>query len=164
MKKIHTVKNACFTILTLITQLAVSAYGADSQASTTQRWQFKTDDTHLTLAVIDNRQVIVELRNPVNGWNWTPKPTEVPLLNRVLLATTDTHNVDWNRYPKWVFQDAVMDTSDGYMVTLRFVSSSQGLWPSRALVHGGESSRSFAQFQLLGYYFRKPDGDRRQAG
>ena len=46
-------------------------------------WQLKTDDTHLTIAVVNNRPVIYELKNPENGWNWTPNPSEVPLLNRV---------------------------------------------------------------------------------
>jgi len=121
-------KKNCFTLFLTITQLAASVCCSAARASSAEpRWQFKTDDTHLTLAVVDNRPVICELRNPVNGWNWTPKPSEVPLLNRVLLATTDAYNVDWVRSPKWIYQDAVVDTSDGYMVTLRFASSSPKL-------------------------------------
>lgn len=117
-------KRYCFSFLLIISTLAFSPSNAASRASSpAAQWHLKTTDTHLKLAVIDNHQVIVELRNAANGWNWTPKPSEVPLLNRVLLATTDAYNVDWNRNPKWVYQDAVVDTSDGYMVTLRFISS-----------------------------------------
>jgi hypothetical protein len=123
-----TMTTRCFTPFPIIILFASSACCAGSQTSSdSPKWHFETDDTHLALAVIDNRQVIIELRNPANGWNWTPKPSEVPLLHRVLLATTDAYNVDWNRYPKWVYQDAVVDTSDGYMVTLRFVSSAPKL-------------------------------------
>jgi hypothetical protein len=78
-------KNSCFTPLPIVFQLACSAnFAISRESSPVPKWHFETDDTHLTLAVIDNRQVIVELRNPANDWNWTPKPSEVPLLNRVL--------------------------------------------------------------------------------
>lgn len=91
------------------------------------RWQLQTDDTQLTLAIVNDRPVIQELRNPQNGWSWTQKPSEVPLLNRVLLATTDAHNVEWVRHPNWSYQDAEVNTPDGYQVTLRFVSTSPKL-------------------------------------
>jgi hypothetical protein len=93
----------------------------------TPNWQLKTDDTHLTIAVVNNRQEIYELKNPGNDWNWTQIPSEVPLLNRVIIATKDASNVNWIRNPDWKYQDAVVDYSDGYMVTLRFTSSNPEL-------------------------------------
>jgi hypothetical protein len=118
-----TMKVLFFSILvTAISQITF----AQSQVPT-PNWQFRTDDTHLTIAVVNNRQVIYELINPKNGWNWTSKPSEVPLLNRVILGTTDTYNVNWIRNPNWIYQDAVVNNSDGYMVTLRFTSTNPKL-------------------------------------
>jgi hypothetical protein len=82
----------------------------------TPNWQFRTDDTHLTIAVVNNRQVIYELKNPNNGWNWTPEPSEVPLLNRIMIGST-------TYLPNWKFRDVTENFKDGYTVTLRFISS-----------------------------------------
>ena len=87
-----------------------------NQVNDKQIWQLKTDDTHLTVAVVNNRPVICNLTNPRNGWNWTPLPSEVPLLNRVSIGGRSIT-------PLWRFQDAKVDSTDGYAVTLRFTSS-----------------------------------------
>jgi len=79
-------------------------------------WQLNTDDTHITIAVVNNHPVIYELINPKNGWNWTPRPSEVPLLNRVSIGGMAIT-------PIWKFQGANVDSIDGYTVTLRFTSS-----------------------------------------
>jgi hypothetical protein len=79
-------------------------------------WHLNTDDTHMTITIINNHPVICELINPGNGWNWTPNPSDVPLLNRVSiggLAVT----------PEWIFRDVSLDSVDGSEVTLRFTSS-----------------------------------------
>jgi hypothetical protein len=106
-----------FLFLSLVT---ISQIVFSQKQVPTPNWQFRTDDTHLTIAVVNNRQVIYELKNPNNGWNWTPEPSEVPLLSRVIYGTTDTYNVNWIINPDWKYQDAVVDESDGYKVTLRF--------------------------------------------
>lgn len=107
--------------------LAPLAFPEALAAPAPPRWQLHTADTHLTLAVVDQRPVILELRNPANGWNWTPKASPVPLLDRLLLATTDTHNVEWVRSPNWTYQEARVDDSDGRLVTLRFTSTAPRL-------------------------------------
>ena len=42
------------------------------------------------------------------------KPSEVPLLNRVIIVVLITH------FPNWTYQDATVDNSNGYTVTLTF--------------------------------------------
>ncbi len=79
-------------------------------------WKLKTDDTHLTIAVVNDRPVICNLINPKNGWNWTPRSSEVPLLNRVSIGGMVLT-------PIWRFQDARVDSIDGYTVSLRFTSA-----------------------------------------
>ncbi len=113
-----------FLLTVLMIQFAFSAHCLAEIRLPEPHWQFRTDDTHLTLAIVNNRPVIWELRNPQNGWNWTEKPSEAPLLDRLLLATTDATNVEWVRQPNWTYQDAEVDTSNGYRVTLRFISTS----------------------------------------
>jgi hypothetical protein len=106
-----------------LSAVAISQMVFSQKQVPSPNWQLKTEDTHLTIAVVNNRQVIYELINPENGWNWTSAPSEVPLLNRVLLGTTDAYNFNWVLYPDWTYQDALVDNSDGYMVTLRFTST-----------------------------------------
>ena len=83
-------------------------------------WQLKTEDTHLTIAVVNNRLVISHLSNPGNGWNWTPLPSEIPLLKRVAIGGMAIT-------PVWKFRDASTDSIDGYKVSLRFTSSNPKL-------------------------------------
>ncbi len=80
-----------------------------------------TDDTSLTLAVVNDRPAIVRLANPAQGWNWTPAPTEFPLLAHVAVSGGPAQNPDWK------FQDAAVDESDGRKVTLRFTSTTPKL-------------------------------------
>ena len=42
-------------------------------------WTLKTDDTHLELMVRDNKPFIAVLKNPAQGWNWTPDAAPVPM-------------------------------------------------------------------------------------
>ena len=83
-------------------------------------WELKTDDTHLTIAIIGNRHVISNLSNPGNGWNWTPQPSAIPLLKRVAIdgmAVT----------PVWKFRDVSTSSLDGDFVSLRFTCSNPNL-------------------------------------
>ena len=77
--------------------LPADATKADAQ------WTFATDDTHVTLALRNNRPYIDELKNPAQGWNWTPKPSEVPLPGRVLIGGKP-------QTLTWAYQGATVDT------------------------------------------------------
>jgi hypothetical protein len=83
-------------------------------------WTFSTDDTVIRIAVYSNKQYIVSLENPSTRSNWTPNPSEVPLLNRVSMGGAAYT-------PDWTYQDATVEHADGYKVTLRFTSSTPNL-------------------------------------
>ncbi len=85
-------------------------------------WQLATDDTHMTIAVADNRPAIYELTNPAQGWNWTPVHAEFPLLGRVIVGKSQTPTI-----PDWTYQDAAEDETDGRKITLRFTSTAPKL-------------------------------------
>ena len=80
-------------------------------------WTLKTDDTHLELMVRDNKPFITVLKNPAQGWNWTPTPSEVPLLGQVVVGGRP-------RPMTWSFREAstAADTN-GTTLTLRFTSA-----------------------------------------
>jgi Alpha-galactosidase len=83
-------------------------------------WYLNTADTNLVLSVSGNMPTITMLKNPGRNFNWTASPTRIPLMSRV--------NVGANQYnTDWVFQDAAVDTSSGYKVTLRFTNASPSL-------------------------------------
>ena len=94
--------------------LPAGAKKADAQ------WTFTTDDTHLTLSLRNNKLYIDSLKNPAQGWNWTPSPSEVPLLSRVLIGKAA-------QPVTWAYKDASVDLSGGKTVTLRFVSATPTL-------------------------------------
>jgi hypothetical protein len=91
---------------------------ANQETAPSPNWQLATDDTSLTLAVVNNRPAIYGLTNPAQGWNWTPVHTEFPLLGRVIVSPDTVSQV-----VNWKFQDATVDESNGKKVTLRFTST-----------------------------------------
>jgi hypothetical protein len=107
-------------LLFLLLVLAISQITFTQNPVPNPNWQLKTEDTYMTIAVVNNNLQIIELKNPLQGWNWTPKPTNVPLLNRVV-AGLKIYS------PDWTYKDAVVDNSNGYTVTLRFTSTSPNL-------------------------------------
>jgi hypothetical protein len=90
---------------------------ADAETAPNPNWELATDDTRLTLAVINNRPAIYQLANPAQGWNWTPTHTEFPLLEHAATGNGPA------QAPDWKFQDATVDESNGRKVTLRFTST-----------------------------------------
>jgi hypothetical protein len=112
--------------------LAISIFASDIEAQKSKssvketvlqpNWQLKTDDTYLTIAIVNNQPAIYELINPEQGWNWTPVHTEFPLLRRVIVGENQTPQI-----PDWKYCDAVMDESDGKKLILRFTSTTPKL-------------------------------------
>jgi hypothetical protein len=84
-------------------------------------WTLKTDDTHTVLAVRENKLFIEELKNPAQGWNWTPKPSEVPLLAQVVVGGAPCPLT-------WSFREATTATdTNGTTLTLQFTSTTPNL-------------------------------------
>ncbi len=81
-------------------------------------WRLNTDDTYLTVAIVNNRPAIYGLTNPGQGWNWIPGHAEFPLLASVIVGENRTPKI-----PDWSYRDAVVDQSDGTKLTLRFTST-----------------------------------------
>jgi hypothetical protein len=90
---------------------------AEAETAPSPNWQLATDDTSLTLAVVNDRPAIYQLANPAQGWNWTPTHTEFPLLAHAAVGSGPAQTPDWK------FQDAAVDESNGRKVTLRFTST-----------------------------------------
>jgi hypothetical protein len=90
--------------------------------ATASQWTFSTDDTCLQVSVSHNKIFVDALKNPVQNWNWTPVPAEVPLpgKNSVRIGNTDYT-------PDWTYCEATEDKSQGYRVTLRFASTTPKL-------------------------------------
>ena len=102
--------------------LALGARAAEPAAG--KAWTLTTEDTELTLTVTGNTLSIVKLRNPAQGWNWTPAPSPVPLpgVNGKQVA--------------WTFRDAAETKTNGHVVTLRFTCAEpalelQSVWRAR---------------------------------
>jgi hypothetical protein len=114
--RIYDMKKLFFLVLVT----AVSQIASANSPVPKLHWQLKTDDTRVTIAVVDNHLAIYELKNSQNGWNWLPQPTNVPLLKYVIIGDAEIS-------PNWIYRDAVIDRSNGYTVTLRFTSSSPNL-------------------------------------
>ncbi|HWD90830.1 MAG TPA: hypothetical protein VG938_00645, partial [Verrucomicrobiae bacterium] len=117
-----------FPLLALVTLTANAATTGPgeaemSDAAAKKIWTFRTDDTVVKVAVSGNKQYIVGLENPTKSWNWTPNPSEVPLLSHVSFGSTNLPMT-----PDWVYRDAMVEKSAGeYKVTLRFTSSTPNL-------------------------------------
>ncbi len=94
---------------------------AAAEPAPSPNWQLATTDTSLTLAVVNNRPAIYQLANPAQGWNWTPAPTEFPLLAHAAVSSGPVQTPDWK------FADAAVDDSNGRKVTLRFTSTTPKL-------------------------------------
>lgn len=101
--------------------ISVFYYTAGAQNSVpSPNWQLKTNDTQMTISIQNNRLIIYEIKNPLQGWNWTLSPTSLPLLDSV--------KVGLNTYcPDWIFQEATVSEANGYTVTFRFTSTSPKL-------------------------------------
>ena len=98
------------------TTLVVGASEKEITSMKDRSWTLKTDDTHLGLTVRDNKPFITVLKNPAQDWNWTPKPSEVPLLERVVVGGAP-------RPLTWNFREATTASDKtGTTLTLRFTS------------------------------------------
>jgi len=93
------------------------------QAATTpprQHWRLQTDDTAMTLTVVDNQPAIREWKNPGAGWNWLAAPAVIPLPTRVNVLKGKDHTA-----ATWAFQEATEDATNGKKVTLRFTCNEE---------------------------------------
>ena len=82
-------------------------------------WTLSTDDTELTVSVVDDAVVITGLRNPAQKWNWMPTPCPVPLPTVAAAKGAAPH--------KWEFKDAAEDKTGGHQLTLRFASAAPAM-------------------------------------
>jgi|GEM_PF-925530 len=89
-------------------------------APTRQHWSLQTDDTAMTVAVVDNRPAIWEWKSPRAGWNWLAAPAVIPLPTRVNVSKTRDHTA-----VTWAFQEATVDTAKGKKLTLRFACNEE---------------------------------------
>jgi hypothetical protein len=101
--------------------MLTAAQRVEAEAAPSPNWVLATDDTSLTLGVINNRPAIYQLANPAQGWNWTPTHTEFPLLEHVTVGQGPV------QAPDWKFADAAVDETNGRKVTLRFISTTPKL-------------------------------------
>jgi hypothetical protein len=85
-----------------------------------QNWKLKTEDTYITIAVINNRPTICELKNRKNGWNWIKEFSEMPFPDHVLSG-----NISY--LPNWKYKDALIENTNGTKLTLRFFSKAPNL-------------------------------------
>ncbi|MBB6670812.1 GH36 C-terminal domain-containing protein [Cohnella nanjingensis] len=107
----------------------ISDGSSGTPAKMNQEWSLNTDDTSLTLAVRDNRPIVLAIKNAEQGWNWIAEPVVMPLLDKVYVGTKDYN-------PDWSFKGAKVDKSDGTKVTLRFESTKpklelESVWQAR---------------------------------
>jgi hypothetical protein len=94
---------------------------ASQETAPSPNWQLATDDTAMTVAIVNDRPAIYGLINPAQGWNWTPVHTEFPLLGKVAVGQAAPV------VPDWKYQDATVDEANGKKVTLRFTSTTPKL-------------------------------------
>jgi hypothetical protein len=117
-------------ILSALFAVSIFAPGLEAQKSKTPiqetipnpSWKLNTDDTYLTVAIVNSRPAIYGLTNPAQGWNWIPGHAEFPLLKQVIVGENLSP-----LNPDWKYQDAVVDDSDGRKLTLRFTSTAPKL-------------------------------------
>src|ERR1700721_1000287 len=92
-------------------------------------WTLSTADTRLQISVSNNKIYIDSLKNPTQGWNWTPTASEIPLpgKNSIRMAGADSKTGSIDQTPNWTFAGASEDKRNGYTVTLRFISTTPAL-------------------------------------
>lgn len=83
-------------------------------------WQLKTEDTYMTIAVVNNHPTIYQLKNTKTGWNWINKFSEMPFPKRIRVGAV-TYNLDWK------YKDALIENKNGTILTLRFFSTNPNL-------------------------------------
>ena len=103
---------------------ATSAPAAPAAPKLPERnWRLQTDDTAMTLAVIDDRPRIVALQPAKGGWNWIKAPVEAMTLPTEIDVAKDKSY----KAVAWKFKDAVVDTAQGTKLTLVFACEVPGL-------------------------------------
>ena len=85
-----------------------------------QHWRLQTDDTAMTVTLLDNRPTVLELKNPQADWNWLTAPAVIPLPTRVNVLKGKDHIA-----ATWAFQEATEDATNGKKVTLRFTCNEE---------------------------------------
>ena len=101
--------------LTAVATMAAATLTGIAVSAAEDDWTLKTDDTHLELTVRDNKPFITVLKNPAQGWNWTPAPSPVPL-----------PGVN-GKQVEWTFVNAAETKTNGHVVTLRFTCAEPAL-------------------------------------
>jgi hypothetical protein len=108
-------KQLLFFIAFAASQVAIAQHPLPKQ-----NWKLKTEDTYITIAVINNRPAICELKNTRNGWNWIKEFSEMPFPDLVMAGNKAYR-------PNWKYKDALVENEDGTKLTLRFFSKTPNL-------------------------------------
>ena len=103
-------------LLELCGWLACLNAADSSRPAGARTWTLRTADTQIVLNIIGNRPAIVEMQDAVSGWNWTPQPVALPLLQRVSIGAKSYD-------PHWVYSAGTVEKSQGTQVTLTFTST-----------------------------------------
>ncbi len=118
-------------------------------------WELKTQDTHITIGISNNRPAIYNLSNTENGWNWVQGCSEMPLPEKVLIGT--------NSYkPNWNYKKATVDKSHGTKLVLHFSSTEPALtlesvWEAKPGVGPIENSVSITNSTADSITFQNSD-------
>ena len=91
------------------------ARAVPSEPLPAEHWRLQTEDTCLTVAVVNNRPAIYELKNPTQGWNWTNTHAAIALPTKVVVASLGDY-----LSATWKYRDATTDHTDGTTVILTF--------------------------------------------
>lgn len=59
-----------------------------------QTWTISTKDTEVTLAVLNNQPVIMQIKNKINSQNWLKAPSVITLINHIKISQQDI-TLDW---------------------------------------------------------------------
>ncbi len=85
------------------------------------RWSLNSCDTKINIAIgADQKLYIYQLKSAADGWNWTPRPSLFPLIERL-----DMDGVKYST--NWVYLSGTIDKKDGTRLTITFKNESPAL-------------------------------------
>ena len=88
--------------------------------TTPQTWAIATDDTQLTLGLVEGKLCLTDFRNPLAAWNWAQKADQNPAVVTFLASTGGPKPEPLT----WVFREALTATGQ---VTFVFTCASPAL-------------------------------------
>jgi hypothetical protein len=83
-------------------------------------WKLRTEDTEITIAIINHRPAICELKNTKNRWNWMKEFSEMPFPEKILSNGKSCS-------PDWKYKSAEIEETNGTKLTIHFFSKTPDL-------------------------------------